>query len=309
MASLSLIGADPVGRLGYVMTGGIGERSAWRGVSLAGSWRGSRSFVPGVMSIDGTLFHAEQRPSAQRTFGDVVPASVSALDATQTGGTLGLSLAHDFGQGRLSLGVGTSVARLDRPDAGAGTRALAFGEVRAATRVRSDGYRADLALRAHASGGSTADSGWSRAIGAVTVDAMTPYGGGRIDASLGGTDGGSSFEQFAIGGWPSPFVDVPVLSQRVALPALPAGFAIGRRVATVRASTALGPVRPYYWVGSTGDGFDTWARVAGVDVEVASDRFSALVLPAVTVRGGAAYSWDEPFAHRVGFYLGISYRP
>jgi len=309
MLSLALIGADPVGRLGYVLTAGIGEPSAWRGASLAASWRGSRSFLPGVMSVGGTLFLAEQRPSAQRTLGDPVPGSVSALDATHSGGTLGASLGRDFGQSRLTARLGGSLSRLDRPEDGAALRGLAFGEVRGAMRVRRDGYRADLALGAHASRGTTDDAGWSRALGTLSTDVMTPFGGGRLDASLGGSDGGETFEQFAVGGWASPFVDQPVLSQRIAMPALPAGFAVGRRVATVRASTALGPLRPYYWMASTDDGFDDWARVAGVDVDMANDPFAMLALPAMTVRAGAAYSWDEPFRHRVGFYLGIDYRP
>jgi len=93
------------------------------------------------------------------------------------------------------------------------------------------------------------------------------------------------------------------------MPALPAGFAVGRRVATVRGSTALGPLRPYYWVGSTADGLDDWARVAGVDFETSTNPLPMLVLPGMTVRAGAAYSWDEPFRHRVGVYLGITYRP
>jgi len=310
MASLSLIGADPVGRLGYVLTGGIGEPSAWRGAALTASWRGSRSFLPGVMTIDGTLFHAEQRPSAQRTFGDFVPPAARALDAIHTGGTLGASVGRDFGQARLSARLGASLAQLDRPDADAALRGLAFADVRAAMRLRRDAYRADLALAGHASRGSTDDVGWSRALGTVVAEVITPFGGGRVDASLGGSGGdGGTFEQFAVGGWPSPFVDQPVLSQRIAMPALPAGFAVGRRVATVRGSTALGPLRPYYWVGSTADGLDDWARVAGVDFETSTNPLPMLVLPGMTVRAGAAYSWDEPFRHRVGVYLGITYRP
>ena len=175
--------------------------------------------------------------------------------------------------------------------------------------MRSGDYRLDMSLSSHGSRGATGGLGWWRVLGAAAAGLSTPFGGGRIDATLGGGDGGGPFERFAIGGWPSPFVDGPVLSQRIPMPALPAGYAIGERVATVRGSLALGPLRPYYWLGSTADGLDDWARVAGVDLDFTVDPFPAFALPAITGRAGAAYSWDSPFRHRVGFYLGVTYRP
>jgi len=308
--SLSLIGADPVGRLTYVLTGGAGERSAWRGASLAASWRGSRAPVPAAMSINGTLFRAEQRPSEQRTFGDADAPFAAALDATQTGATLGTATSRDFGQARLGMRVGANLTRLERPDEDAAVRGLAYGEVRGAVRMRRGDYRADFSLATHGSRGATDGLGWWRVVGTTAVDVSTPFGGGRIDATLGGGDGGGGpFEQFAIGGWPSPFVDGPVLSQRIPMPALPVGFGLGERVATARGSLALGPVRPYYWLGSTDDGLERWARVAGVDLDFTLDPFPAFALPSVTARAGAAYSWDAPFRHRVGVYLGVTYRP
>jgi hypothetical protein len=310
VVSLSLIGADPVGRFGYVLSAGIGERSAWRGGSLAASWRGSRPIVPGAMTVDGGLFVAEQRPSAQRAFGDARAPFGGLLDATLLGATFGTSTTRDFGQARLQARLGVNLGTLDRPGEARDVRALGYGEVRGAMRVRRGDYRADLGLSAHASRGATGGLGWVRAIGSASADVATPFGGARVDASLGGTDGGGGpFERFAVGGWSSPFIDAPVLSQRVAMPALPAGFAIGRRVATARVSTAFGPVRPFYWLGSAGDELDRWSRVAGVDAEYAVDALPAFTLPAIGVRAGAAYSWDAPFRHRVGFYLGVTYRP
>jgi hypothetical protein len=52
-----------------------------------------------------------------------------------------------------------------------------------------------------------------------------------------------------------------------------------------------------------------WSRVAGVDADYALDAFPPLVVPSITIRGGAAYSWDAPFRHRVGVHLGVTYRP
>jgi hypothetical protein len=261
------------------------------------------------LSVDGTIFFAEQRPSAQRSVRDEAAAIAGALDARQTGATLGAATTRDFGHARLLARIGASLAALDRPDDGDATRGLGFGDVRGAVRLQRGDYRADLSLAAHGSGGTTGGAGWSRAVGSVVADVGSPFGGGRVEATLGTTNGGGAFEQFAIGGWSSPFVDAPVLSQRLAMPALPAGFAIGRRVATARGSVAVGPVRPFYWVGSTHPDFDRWARVAGVDADVSVDAFPTFALPAIAVRAGAAYSWDEPYRHRVGAYIGITYRP
>ena len=309
-ASLSLVGLDPVGRLAYSATGMIGEPSTWRGASVTASWRGSRAAVPGVMSIDGSVYYAEQRPSRQRAFADGGAPMGTALDATHAGATLGTSLARDYGLARLQTRVGVNVGSVDRADEDRAGRALLFGEGRGVVRVRRGEYRADLALALHGSGGALAQRRFARAIGTLTADVATPFGGGRIDATVGGNDGGGgTFEEFAIGGWPSPLVDGPVLAQRIPMPSLPAGFALGTHLKVLRASTALGPVRPFYWVATTRENFTEWKRVAGVDADYSLASFPVFAIPAIGVRAGAAYSWDDPFRHRVGVYLGITYRP
>jgi hypothetical protein len=308
--SLSFVGLDPVGRLAYSANGVVGELSTWRGASVTASWRGSRPAVPGAMSIDGTVYYAEQRPSRQRAFADAGAPMGTSLDAVYTGVTLGTALSRDYGFARLQTRVGANIGTVDRPDEDRAGRGLLFGEGRGTTRVRRGGYRADLSLFLHGSGGALAERRFARAIGTLTADVATPFGGGRIDATLAGSDGGGgTFEEFAIGGWPSPLVDGPVLSQRIPMPSLPAGFALGTHVTMLRASTALGPVRPFYWVATTRENFTGWKRVAGVDADASFASFPAFAVPAIGVRAGAAYSWDDPFRHRVGVYLGITYRP
>ena len=309
-ATLSVYGVDPVGRFSYSLNGGFGERSAWRGVSITASWRGSRPVVPGIMSLDGTLFHAEQRPSEQRTFGDRGAPAGMLLDAAYTGATLGTATVRDFGTARGSLRIGGNLGFVERPGRDQAVRGLAFGEARGVTRLRRGTYRADLTLGVHASRGATDGLSWARAIGTLSTDVGTPFGGGRLDLTLGGSDrGGGIFERFAIGGWPSPFVDAPVLSQRVAMPALPAGFMVGSHLKALRASMAFGPLRPYYWLGTTRESLTGFARVAGLDAEYAVDAFPVFAIPALSVRAGAAYSWTDPFRHRVGIYAGVTYRP
>jgi hypothetical protein len=309
-ATLTFFGIDPVGRFSYTFNGGFGERAAWRGGSITASWRGSKAVVPGSMSLDGTLFHAEQRPSEQRAFRNAGAPMGSLLDAAFTGATLGTSTSRDFGTSRLSLRVGGNLGYVKRPDRDEAVRGLAFGEARGITRIRRGDYRADVALNVHASRGATDGLAWARAIGTLSTDVATPYGSGRLDLTLGGSDrGGGIVERFAIGGWPSPFVDQPVLSQRVAMPALPAGLMIGSHLKTARASIAVGPVRPYYWIGTTRESLTGFARVAGLDADYAVDALPAFAIPAISIRAGAAYSWTEPFRHRVGIYAGVTYRP
>jgi hypothetical protein len=262
------------------------------------------------MTIDGTLFHAEQRPSAQRIFRGGEPSYRTLLDATYSGATISTATVRDYGLAALRIRIGANLGTVDRPEVAGAVRGLAFGEARGAMRLRRGGYRADLSLGVHASRGATDGLGWARAIGSLTADVATPFGGGRVDATVGGSDGGGGvFERFAIGGSAPPLTDAPVLSQRIAMPALPVGFAIGTHVKTLRASTALGPVRPFYWIGTTRENMTGWARVAGIDADYAVASFPAFAIPAIAIRAGAAYSWDGPFRHRVGVYAGVTYRP
>jgi len=310
-ASLSLVGLDPVGRLAYSANGVFGEPSTWRGLSITASWRGSRAVVPGALSIDGTLFRAEQRPSEQRAFADANATLPGVLDAVYTGATVGTATTRDYGFARLRVGVGGSLGNLDRSDGtGDASRGLVFAEARASTRVRRGDYRLDLLGVVHASRGANGGLGFTRGLGTVTADVSTPFGGARIDATLAGSDaGGGPYERFAIGGWPSPLVDAPVLSQRIPMPALPTGFAIGTHAMVLRASTALGPVRPFYWWATTRENLTGWKRVAGVDADYSFAAFPAFAVPAIGLKAGAAYSWDDPYRHRVGVYVGVTYRP
>jgi hypothetical protein len=299
-----------VGRFAYSANGVFGERSAWRGLSITASWRGSGAVVPGTMSFDGTLFRAEQRPSDQRAFGDAGAPMARVFDAAYSGATLGTATTRDYGFARLQVRVGGSLGTVDRPGMDRAVRGLAFAEGRGAMRVRRGAYRVDLSSVIHAAHGATASLGFARAIGTFTADVGTPFGGGRIDATLAGSDaGGGFFERFAIGGWPSPLVDGPVMSQRIAMPALPTGFAIGTQAKILRASTSLGPLRPFYWIATTRENFTDWKRVAGVDADYAIPALPAFAVPNITLRAGAAYSWDTPFRHRVGLYAGVTYRP
>jgi Tol biopolymer transport system component len=309
-ASLMLLGLDPVGRFAYALNGAYGERSTWRGASLTASWRGTPAIVPGSMSIDGTLFHVEQRPSAQRAFRDEGAPFGSLLDATYSGATISTSTTRDYGRAALRLRIGANLGTLDQPDVDGAVRGLAFGEARGAMRMRHGGYRTDVSLGVHASRGATDGLGWARAIGSLTADVATPFGGGRIDAIVAGSDGGGgAFERFAIGGSTTPLADAPVLSQRIVMPALPVGFALGTHAMTFRASTAFGPLRPFYWIGTTRENMTGWARVAGVDADYAVPAYPAFAIPAIAIRAGAAYSWDDPFRHRVGVYAGVRYNP
>jgi hypothetical protein len=206
--------------------------------------------------------------------------------------------------------VGANIGTVDRPGQDRAVRGLAFGEVRGATRARRGGYSATFSSVVLGARGGTDDLGFARGIGTVSAEVGTPFGGGRVDATMAGSDGGGGvFERFSIGGWPSPLVDAQVLSQRIPMPALPVGFAVGTHVKMLRVSSALGPLRPFYWTATTRENFTDWKRVAGVDAEGSSPGYPAFAIPAISYRAGAAYSWDAPFRHRFGLYAGVSYRP
>ena len=257
------------------------------------------------------MFRAEQRPSEQRAFADASVTLPGVLDAVYTGAMVGTATTRDYGLARLQVRVGGSLGEVDRSDgAGDASRGIVFGEARGSARVRRGEYRLDLLGFVHGSRGANGGLGFTRGLGTLTADVSTPFGGARIDATIAGSDeGGGPYEQFAIGGWSSPLVDASVLSQRIPMPALPTGFALGTHAMVFRASTALGPVRPFYWVATTRENWTGWKRVAGVDAEYSFAAFPAFAVPAIGLKAGAAYSWDDPFRHRAGIYIGVTYKP
>jgi dipeptidyl aminopeptidase/acylaminoacyl peptidase len=299
----ALTSSDPAGRLTWVLQGGAGSLTTWRGGSLAAVWRGLRP------SIDAQLFGASQRV-APRVVEDATDAA-PPVDASYRGALLGTQLITALSDAALSMRAGASVGRLatDGVEADAGARALAFTTLRGGV-TRGRGTRvATLSVGGHVTGGRTLDSGFVRAIGTAALSLRA--GGAALRAEyLRGSIGrdAPAFERFAVGGGESPLVDAAVLSQRLPMPALPTGTIGGRTIETVRLTLPSIVASPYAWAARA-PGAGGWHRLVGAEASLATLGIPFALVPGARVVGGAAYSLDEPLRRTWRGYLTITLRP
>lgn len=310
----SIGSTDPIGRLSWQLQGLHGGESAWRGASLRALWRGSRPWIHlEAFALDGPLPVADGTP----------PPSDGFMDDPYYGGLLALELrGASVGRTRL-LRLGGSAGRLagglqgglqGEPQDGAGaavTRLLGLGELHVALRQTPGAWRVGQRLSLHGSAGRTGGADWTRWLASASFDV-----GGRnrslgLSGSLGGTDAPArSGELFGIGGAEPLIVDPGLLSQRIAMPALPPAFLRGDHVWTARAELrGFLPATAFYWTGDArGDGVDRYA-VAGAEVALDAPAVPYVRLPAVQARFGVGRTLEEPQDNRWRLWAILGYRP
>ncbi len=293
----ALIAGDPVGRLNWLLQGAIGGSGLWRGGGFAGTYRGLRPWLAGEMFVAG------QRPSTQGRG----TLALENLDVDYGGAAISVALPLEYLSRSALLRVGGTVGRIDRADA-QDARRLAFADVGGATTLSLGEWSFTSGVTVLAGVGRTGESNWTRGVGSLDIG-MARQGTGLwarvIHARV--NEDAHPFEQLVVGGNAPHLFDHALLSQRVAMPALPLGIAGGKAVTTFR--LALGASGgPYYWMGRADD-IGRWHRLWGMDVELDVPPISFATMPATTVRGGIAYSLDEPFRRRVSGHLSLIYRP
>jgi hypothetical protein len=297
---LAVVGTDPVGRLTTVVQGALGHAATWRGVSAAAAWRR----YPVVLGAE--LFAAEHRPSRQRGRA-LAPAS---LDARYTGGVLFASTQRQTGVGRYAARVGASTGELDGGALPSETRTLALAELGADLLQTPHGWTLTQSLMLHGSSGSTAGDGWWRAVASASLGARRGRHGIVVAGTFGEVDrGANQYEQFLVGGLEAGLVDRGLLSQRVELPGVPAGYAAGRHLGVARVTLTGFGLEPYYTFVSAGERLDDWRRIIGVEGALSVSGLPFVGLPALHAVGGVSYSLDEPFRHHTRLYAGLVYRP
>ena len=317
MVSLMVANLDPVGRLGTVLQGGIGEPGAWRGASLGAAWRAW------PVRVEGTAFAVEQEPSRQGQS----PFAPRTLDASLAGGMLSFAADRQMVSWGWSARAGGAVMGFDQPAVERDTRTVGFGEGSGVWSTGSSQRYVSIGGRLHGALGTTAGVSWRRVLATTTLqgrafgqwlraDASWGTIDGSGDAASGGAgaiavddDGTPLYEHFTVGGAAPPFTDRALLSQRLALPAVPVGIATGRTMATYRLTTELMGVRPYAVWASAGERLDDYHRVFGAELELDLPSYAFARLPAVRLLGGVGYSVDEPFRGRMRVYAGVTYRP
>ena len=297
---VAVTGTDPVGRLTWVAQGRYGDRGTWRGGSLGVAWRGGRPL------IGASLFYAEDHASRQHG-GFAAP---STLDLDYAGALMLGELRRDNLTNVHRFRLGASAGRLGSAGEERVNRSLGFAEYRGAVLFTPGEWSIAPRIALQASVGRTGGSSWTRAT--VSGGAVVSYGklGVRADASFGVVDDGAPpVELFALGGSAPPLFDPALLSQRVVMPALPAGLALGDRSASYRIALPGEGIRPYFWSASVGERLRDWHHVVGLEWSYDFDGLWAVGFPNTLFTCGIGYSLSAPLEHEARGYITLSYRP
>ena len=297
---IAMAGTDPVGRLTWVAQGIYGDRGSWRGGSLGAAWRGTRPL------IGASIFYSEDHSSRQHG-GFAAPA---ALDLDYLGSLAQVELGRNNLTNVHRFRAGVSVGRLGSAGEDRVTRTLGFAEYSGAILFTPGELTVAPRLRLLGSLGRTASSSWARAI--VSAGTAVAYGklGLRADGSFGVVSSDAVVpELFALGGTAPPLFDPVLLAQRVVMPALPAGLAIGDRFASYRISLPGAGVQPYFWSASVGNDLRDWHHVVGLEWTYDFEGLWPVGLPSTLFTWGVGYSLSEPLRDKLHGYLALSYRP
>jgi hypothetical protein len=297
---LAVVGTDPVGRFTWVAQGRYGDRGTWRGGSLGAAWRGTRPL------IGASIFYAEDHASRQHG-GFAAPV---ALDIDYWGGLARLELERDNLTNVHRFRVGASSGRMSSAASEWMSRSLGFAEYRGGVVFSPGEWRVAPSIGVLGETGSTAGSTWSRGI--VSGGAVVGYGrlGIRADAMFGAVSGDApTVERFSLGGTAPPLFDRALLAQRVAMPALPTGLALGSRAASYRIGLPGEGIRPYFWSASVGDRLRDWHHVVGLEWSYDFTGLWSVGFPDTHFTCGIGYSLSAPLKHETRGYVALSYRP
>lgn len=317
--ALALTSSDVIARSELIANVAFGDAASWRGAAASATWRGTRP------SIRLEAFGAEQRPSATRSG---VPPSVN-LDSRLTGGQISLDGTRQYDAWATRFRIGAGLAQIhefELPQAGASgetrlenvarrsRRAMVFGHGAAAWTQRGDAINVTETVGGNVTVGQSFDAHFARGVatagfsvsgpGAIPIAATALYG--RVNA------GADSYEMFALGGGPSALLDGAQLTQRVGMPVLPTGSAIGPTLFAYRVTLLAQPLSPYFWAGATAgvdQRFAIWHRVVGLDWSQSIGAIPLAGTPSARGVIGIGESLDAPFRHRVRAYVSLVLNP
>lgn len=308
---LGLVSSDIIGRTEVLAKLAAGDASQWRGASLDFGWRGTR---PGLRL---SIFAAEEDQSATRSPID----RPFAFDTKLDGGELAIEGNWLSDGSAIGYRLGASIARdrLAIPNLSpvivtTTTRRIAFVRADGAWLQRGAQSTLSESVSLLHTEGDAFDSRFQRTILGATIATSGP---GTLPVSanvLYGFTGATAppFEQFSLGGAPSPLVDRDLLSQRISMPALPDGISTGSLTFAYRIALNALPLAPYVWAGSTAPtnaSFEHWNRVVGLEWSGAIGAVPVAGTPAARAQVGIGESLDQPFRHRVRAYVSVVLNP
>jgi hypothetical protein len=309
-AGLALVSSDVIGRSELLVDFAAGQEAAWRGGRVSAVWRGSRP------AVRVALFDAQQDLSES----DSHRAPMFPLDTRLQGGELALDNTWAFDTRAFRYRIGGSAARQTNEFAeisatkDVAARALGFLDAGLSLSHRGDNGAIALGFAGNYTTGTSADRSFHRSTGSAALSlsgsglpalgAYAMVGAVNRDAAL--------FEQFTLGGGPSPLIDQATLTQRVVMPALPVGVQVGSSVSAYRAAVTMQPLVLYFWDGSTtpiAGRTRHWNRVAGAEWSASVPPVPLVGTPAARAQIGAGLSLDPPLKNRLGIYAMLTLNP
>jgi len=285
---MALFGSDPVGRLDWLAQGAFGHE-LWQGGSLRLIYR--RILPQPQADLFATIHHPGQIGAAGEVNG--LPARVR-----YDGGGAGLGARGATSAGAYRLVLGGSVGALTL-DSVRSTRALGWLDLARSTTWTAGPMDIGAALAVTGAAGRTAGVAWSRLLvrGRLYAAPPGPTPGVELRGARGAEWGAVDFERFAVGGEEPPLFEPGILSQQVAMPALPEGSLVGPQVTVVEGRVLLNGVTAYLWGGSASQS-PVWQWVAGLEQDVDTPPVPLLRLPGVHAIVGLGYTLNEK-PHRV----------
>jgi hypothetical protein len=315
------------------MQGAIGDPRTWRGASVRAAWRG----LPPVLT--GELFAARQDLAgrAPNAAGVVAPGLGGALDyrgaalvasggrwlvpparpapepapAPDTGRAARRPVVGPRGAGaevRIAGRLGASAGRLAR--AADADRGLAFAELSLGAGRSRGTASIGAALGGHVAAGRTGGAAWQRALATARVGAGAGGSALTLDGAYAAVNARApAFERPVVGGPVPPLFDGALLSQRLAVPALPTGYRAGRQAAVARLAVGGAALTPYVSAVGGGDGGLRWARLAGLERRFDGPFAPFARLPRVRLVAGLAHVFDGALDGRTRGYLSATFTP
>lgn len=301
---LGLRVGDVVGRLSSLIAGAAGRNGGASGGALATTWRGW------PVEVGLHAFSVETRPSEQ---GDPPPGIGESLDARRTGVAARMGWNHVWRASRVGGELSLGTSRID-PEAGKAfdQRIASLSLTFEATPSRRP-WRLWERVHARLESGSSDGRSWQRIGGELGVGVSHTHSGVAVSWRRHSVRGNPSrFDLMHVGGAAGSLLPAAFRGAEITVPALPVGVLIGEEYEGQRGSLLLAGLPLFFerhrmW--SRGGPKSDWLRLAGLEVDLASEPMPLVKLPGLRLRLGAARVLDPPFEDTNRFWAVLAYRP
>lgn len=295
---------DVVGRLSTLAVGAIGRDGGASGGALAATWSGW------PVEVGLHAFTVETRPSEQN---DVAPGLGEGLDARRTGLEARLGWDRVWRATRAGAELSLVASRVspevgDSFDQRVASLSLSF-ERQPSRRPWSLWEQ----VQARFETGSSDGESWKRSGGEAGLGLSYEDNGVALVWQRHSARGDPSrIDLLQVGGAFGSLLPSGARGAQVEVPALPAAVLVGEEHEGQRGSLLLGGLPLFFErhrVWSRGGPKGEWLRLAGLEVDLASDPTPLVKLPGLRLRLGAARVLDPPLEDENRFWLLLAYRP